>query len=179
MTVIETAPTASRPASVAITPCGKPTAAEPARQPAVEVDGLTKTFAARRSWLGRSTAPAVEAMSGVSFTLDKGEIFGLVGPNGAGKTTLIKTLTTLLEPSSGHARINGFDVVKEQHRVRQLVGLVTSNERSFYWRLTGYENLTFFADLYRLPRRQTREWIDQLVQMMDLTGRVHRRFDGY
>lgn len=178
MTVIQDAPTAARPAS-AITPRGRSTSTEASPQLAVEVADLTKKFTARRSWLGRSTAPAVDAMCGVSFTLSKGEIFGLVGPNGAGKTTLIKTLTTLLEPSSGHARINGFDVVKEQHRVRQLVGLVTSNERSFYWRLTGYENLLFFADLYRLPRRQTQSWIGELVEMLDLSGRIHRRFDGY
>lgn len=178
MTATQNAPTASR-ASSAVVARAKPASTEASHAPAIEVADLTKTFDARRSWLGRSTGPAVEAMRGVSFTLSRGEIFGLVGPNGAGKTTLIKTLTTLLEPSSGQARINGFDVVKDQHRVRQLVGLVTSNERSFYWRLTGYENLQFFADLYRLPRRETRIWIDELVEMLDLTGRIHRRFDAY
>jgi ABC-2 type transport system ATP-binding protein len=148
------------------------------RPVAVEVQNLVKEFPARRGWLGGRSKP-VEAVRGISFTLHAGEIFGLVGPNGAGKTTLIKMLTTLLEPSSGIARIGGLDVVAEAHRVRQLVGLVASNERSFYWRLTGYQNLLFFADIYRIPRLQALPWIDELVRLLDLQDRIHHRFDGY
>ena len=154
------------------------------RDVAVETVDLGKQFFPRRGIISRlrrdgEGGRCVEAVSGVSLTLHHGEIFGLVGPNGAGKTTLIKMLTTLLEPSSGSARIGQMDVVRRQREVRRLVGLVTSNERSFYWRLTGYQNLCFFADLYRLPPRETREWIDQLVEMLDLRDRIHLRFDAY
>ena len=145
----------------------------------VEIAGLTKRFA-RGKRLGRNgSLEDVLAVDGVDLRLNEGEIFGLVGPNGAGKTTLIKLLTTLLRPSSGSARVAGHDVLHEAAAVRGLVGLVTSNERSFYWRLTGRQNLSFFASLYDLPGREARRWITELFELLDLEDKADERFDSY
>ena len=90
------------------------------------------------------------AVGGVSFDIGAGEVFGLLGPNGAGKTTTIKMLSTLLEPSGGTATINGYDVAKQPGLVRQSLGAVLTGERSVYWKLTGRENLEYFAALYHI-----------------------------
>lgn len=87
------------------------------------------------------------AVAGVSFAIRQGEIFGLLGPNGAGKTTTIKMLCTLLEPSGGSATVCGYDVVRQADLVRQHLGAVLTGERSIYWKLTGRENLEYFAAL--------------------------------
>ena len=88
------------------------------------------------------------AVDGVSLQIERGEIFGLLGPNGAGKTTTIRMLCTLLEPTSGTARVNGFDVIQQANQVRQNLGTVLAGERSVYWKLTARENLEYFAALY-------------------------------
>jgi ABC-2 type transport system ATP-binding protein len=115
----------------------------------------------------------------MAVEINSGEIFGLVGPNGAGKTTFVKLLCTLLLPSSGEAFVCGHDVVREAHRVKHLVGLVASEERSFFWRLTGRENLQFFGTLYNLSRRQTDERIDELFELLELTEVGNVRFNEY
>src|SRR5215212_7063601 len=85
------------------------------------------------------------AVNGVDLQIERGEIFGLLGPNGAGKSTTIRMLCTLLEPTSGTAQINGFDIVKQANDVRRSLGTVLAGERSIYWKLTGRENLEYFA----------------------------------
>lgn len=147
----------------------------------IEVDNLSRRFRPNslKTMLTRKRADEVVAVDGVTFHIDEGEIFGLVGPNGAGKTTLIKMLSTLLIPSGGTARINGHDVVKAGHPVRKMVGLVVSNERSFYWRLSGRQNMAFFADLYHLPKREANAWINELLDLLDLQEIADRRFDSY
>ena len=76
-----------------------------------------------------------------------------MGPNGAGKSTTIRMLCTLLEPTSGTARVNGFDIVKQSNQVRQSLGTVLAGERSIYWKLTARENLEYFAALFHIPAR--------------------------
>jgi ABC-2 type transport system ATP-binding protein len=149
---------------------------------AVETADLTKRFPRPRSFF---TKPGTEARRGilavdrVTLQLRQGEIFGLVGPNGAGKTTLVKMLTTLLVPTSGWARVADLDTVKDERQVRRIVGLITSNERSFYWRLTGRQNLAFFASLYGLSRRFAQRWIEELFDLVGLQAKANERFDGY
>jgi ABC-2 type transport system ATP-binding protein len=79
----------------------------------------------------------ITALEKVSIKVKEGELFGVLGPNGAGKTTLIKVLCTLILPNEGTAHVNGYDVVEDGEKVKASIGLVTSEERSFYWRLTG------------------------------------------
>ena len=106
---------------------------------AIEVENLTKRFDNRGS--------AIVALDHISFDVENGEIFGMLGPNGSGKTTLIKILTTLLKPTSGFARVAGFDVTRYKDSVRAAIGVVFQ-EPALDWRLTGRENLDFHARMY-------------------------------
>lgn len=148
----------------------------------ISVRALSKHFVHDRSLRdmlrGHTSAPIV-AVQDVSFDIANGEVFGLVGPNGAGKTTLLRMLSTLLVPTSGSASIAGLDVVQHAKQVRQHIGMVASNERSFFWRLSGMQNLQFFADLYHLDQREARRWIDELLELLDLTPVAHERFESY
>jgi len=94
------------------------------------------------------------ALDRVDLEVKRNELFCLVGPNGAGKTTLIKILCTLILPTRGSALVNGYDVVKEEKKARESLGFISSEERSFFWRLSGAENLKFFAALYNVPPRR-------------------------
>lgn len=126
--------------------------------------------------------PALEGITpvdGVDLFVRKGEVFGILGPNGAGKTTLIKILCTLILPTGGEARVDGFDVVKESGRVRESIGLVTTDERSFYWRLTGRQNLEFFASLHNFYSDDARDMVDELLGVVDLKSAADERFLNY
>ena len=94
-----------------------------------------------------------KAIKGIEFSVKEGEIFGLLGPNGAGKTTTIKILTTMLAPSEGSVKVLGFDTFHEAKKVRENINFVFGGERSLYWRLSARDNLAYFADLYKIPRK--------------------------
>ena len=119
-------------------------------EPAISVRGLTRVYRTTRGWL-RRTRVETEALRGIDLQVARGELFGLLGPNGAGKTTTVKILTTLLLPTAGEARVAGLDVVRQVDRVRHRIGFVFGGERGLYWRLSGFDNLRYFADLYRIP----------------------------
>jgi ABC-2 type transport system ATP-binding protein len=121
----------------------------------------------------------VEAVRGVSFEVRRGELFGLLGPNGAGKTTTIKMLITLLIPTSGSARVLGHDVVEDASEVRRCVGYVFGGERGVYERLSGYDNLRYFAELYSVPGREIKRRIAELLELVGLSGREKERVEGY
>src|SRR2546430_6015729 len=112
----------------------------------------------------------VEAVRGVSFEIGEGELFGLLGPNGAGKTTTIKMLITLLIPTSGAARVLGYDVVKDAREVRKRIGYVFGGERGVYERLSGYDNLRYFAELYGVPPRLQKRRIADVLEPVGLEG---------
>ncbi|MEM1629010.1 MAG: ABC transporter ATP-binding protein [Desulfurococcaceae archaeon] len=136
---------------------------------AVEAKGLFKTYRVKkRSGFMRSTVEVVEALRGVSFTVRYGEVVGLLGPNGAGKTTTIKILATLLLPDKGEAIVAGYDVVREPSKVRRNIGMMLTVEKGFYGKLTGRENLEYFAALYGLSRDKARERIDYLIKLLEL-----------
>lgn len=121
----------------------------------------------------------VAALSDVSFSVEPGELFGLLGPNGAGKTTSIKILTTLLLPSSGRARVLGHDPASEPARVRPLIGYVFGGDRGLYDRLSARDNLSYFADVYRVPARQKGRRIDELLEVVGLRGRDRERVETF
>jgi ABC-2 type transport system ATP-binding protein len=147
-------------------------------QPIIDVQELTKAYPTQGA-LFRRGEPTKLAVDRVTLQVGEGEIFGLIGPNGAGKTTLIRMLSTMVLPTSGRAVVGGFDVTRDERRVRNLVGVVSSNERSFYWRLTGRDNLRFFSALYQIPERQASPWRDELLTVLGLSEVADRRFDHY
>ncbi|MDP2872231.1 MAG: ATP-binding cassette domain-containing protein [Bacillota bacterium] len=142
----------------------------------VEVEELRKEFPRR----GKSRQdPPVVAVAGVSFEIPQGEIFGLLGPNGAGKTTTIKMISTLLKPTSGSVRVAGKDAIRYPIQALRHLGTVLSGERSIYWKLTGRENLEYFAALYGLPARVARQRINALLDRFALTKRADENVERY
>jgi len=121
----------------------------------------------------------VTAVEKVNLEIQAGEFFGLLGPNGAGKTTLIKLLCCLVLPTSGSASVLGNDILKKEQAVKKLVGLVSSEERSFFWRLTGRENLQFYAALYHLSPKQSRQRINDLLNVVGMDKEADTRFQNY
>jgi ABC-2 type transport system ATP-binding protein len=124
---------------------------------AIEVEKIVKRF-------GDFTA-----VNGVSFTVEPGEIFGLLGPNGAGKSTLIRMLTTLLPPTSGTARVGGFDIVARANDVRRAIGVIPQAMTSDL-ELTVRENLLIHAKLYGVPRDRRKRIIGELLEAVELTA---------
>jgi len=121
----------------------------------IQVTNLVKTF------------KTFNAVDDISFTVKKGEIFGLLGPNGAGKSTTLRILSTLARPSGGKAAIGGYDVVKDDNKVREMLGIV-SEKMIIYDRLTAEENLWFFGCLYGIPKEQLKKRIDELLELVNL-----------
>mgnify|MGYP005831997949 CR=1 FL=1 len=123
---------------------------------AIEVQSLTKKF-------GNFTA-----VDNLSFKVNEKEIFGFLGPNGAGKSTTIRMLCTLAQPTSGSAKVAGYDLVKESSKVRENIGLV-SEKMIMYERLTAAENMRFFGNLYAMPKQKLEDRIDELLGLVNMT----------
>ncbi len=152
---------------------------------AISISGLTKLFPQKTGYrqlllnrVFRVPHDTIKAVDGVTLDIQEQELFGLLGPNGAGKTTLIKMLCTLILPDAGTATINGFDLSEEED-VKASIGLVSGEERSFYWRLSGRQNLAFFAALHGLSARAADERIRRLTSLLELEDFIDRRFDRY
>jgi len=149
---------------------------------AIRVADLTKRFqrtARYRDLLPWQEQKLTVALEKLNLNIAEGELFGLLGPNGAGKTTLIKILCSLVLPTTGTAWVFGHDVQKEGQAIRELVRLASADERSFYWRLTGWQNLEFYASLYRIPRRQKEQRIDEILHKVGLASEADVRFQNY
>ena len=144
----------------------------------VEVRDLRRVYRSATGTVRRRVKTTV-AVGGISFEIAEGELFGLLGPNGAGKTTTIKILTTLLLPTSGEARVLGHDVAREAKQVRGKIGYVFGGERGLYDRLSGLDNLSYFADIYRVPAREKRGRIRELLELVGLSGRERERVETY
>ena len=145
---------------------------------AIEVEGLRRTYKTTTGSF-RRRSKNVEAVRGIDFAVGEGQLFGLLGPNGAGKTTTIKMLITLLIPTGGKARVLGLDVVEDAKEVRRRIGYVFGGERGVYERLSGYDNLRYFAELYGVPPREQNKRIGELLELVGLAGREHERAEGY
>ena len=137
--------------------------------PAIEVHQVKKAFADKKH--GSRTA-----VDGISFEVFPGEIFGLLGPNGAGKTTALRVLATLLEPTSGTATLNGFDIVKQPSEVRGSIGFL-SGDMGLYGRLTPREVLRFFGDLNRLPNAAAR--VDEIIERFGIASFANSKIDKF
>ncbi len=134
--------------------------------PILETNKLTRCF-------GKMTA--VDALT---ISIDPGEVFGLLGPNGAGKTTALKMLTTLLPPTSGEARVCGFDLIRHAGDVRRVIGYVPQM-LSADGTLTGYENLLIFAKLYDLPRAARESRVRDSLALMGLSDAANKLVRDY
>src|SRR5208282_2001913 len=133
---------------------------------AVETEGLTKRY---------GDLLAVDALN---LSISEGEIFGLLGPNGAGKTTTLSMLATLLKPTSGTARVNGFDIRSQSADVRRSIGIVFQDPSSDDI-LTGKENLYLHALMFGVPKEQRQERIDYVLGLVDLRDRANDMVKKY
>ena len=134
--------------------------------PAIETNGLRKTYG------------SVTAIDDLSLTINSGEIFGLLGPNGAGKSTVLRILITVLQPTTGSAKVLGHDVVEEADIVRSLIGYVPQ-ERAIDRFLTGREHLELLGDLYHLPKAQAQQRIQELLKLVNLEEQADRPAKTY
>ena len=123
--------------------------------------------------------PRHKVLHDVSLRVEEGELFGLLGPNGAGKSTLLKLLATLTIPDTGRMTIDGIDVMRQPYEAKRRIGLCTSDERSFYFRLTARQNLEFFGALVGLYGAALRRRIETCVELVDLTEHLDQRFGSY
>lgn len=150
---------------------------------AIEALNLTKRFRQSKGYRDLLFHPLrrdeVTVLENVSIQVKRGELFGVLGPNGAGKTTLIKILCTLILPSSGTAFVNGHDINENGKAIRRSIGYVISEERSFYWRLTGRQNLKFFAELNNFTKSEADRRIKDLVQLTGLRDDADKLFKNY
>jgi ABC-2 type transport system ATP-binding protein len=143
------------------------------------ISGVAAPRQTRRFFRRKEPKATFTAVNGVDLQIERGEIFGLLGPNGAGKSTTIRMLCTLLEPTSGTARVNGFDIVRQANDVRRSLGTVLAGERSIYWKLTGRENLEYFAALYHIPSAVARKRVDELIERMEIKDRSNELVEKY
>lgn len=139
---------------------------DPGAEPFVSVDGIVKRFG------------SVTAVDGVSFEIERKEIFGLLGPNGAGKSTLIRILATVMSPDGGDASIGGFSIRRQPGRVRQIIG-VCPQELALYEDLSAMQNLLFFGGMVGLGRKEAHERAREILELTTLTDRANSRVSTF
>ncbi len=148
---------------------------------AVQTTQLTKTYPPKRGWRRvqkRAKRGGTQAVRGIDLAVREGELIGLLGPNGAGKTTLVKMLCTLILPSSGSAQVAGFEL-RHEAQIKRNVGLVVTDERSFYWRLSARTNLLFFAAMHGLYGQAARKRVDETLDAVQLLDRADTIFSDF
>ena len=134
----------------------------------IEIQNLKKVF--------RQKKKETLAVDEVSFEVGKGVVYGLIGPNGAGKTTLVKLLSTLIIPTSGTAFINGYDISTQDSEVRESIGLAAGTERSFYYRLSVWQNLWFFGALQKIETTEMKSRIESILKRLDIYSEKDKDF---
>lgn len=144
----------------------------------INLEKINKFYVRRTNFYGK-IIERTHALKDISFSIKKGEIFGILGPNGAGKSTLIKIMATLLKEDSGSIKILGLDVDKNEKVIRQKINLITGSERGLYWRLTARENLEYFAELYGISKKNKKNLINKLVKLVGLFGREDEKVEKY
>jgi ABC-2 type transport system ATP-binding protein len=145
---------------------------------AIEVRNLRRVYKTTTGVVRRKPKEVV-AVEDVSLEIHENELFGLLGPNGAGKTTTVKMLTTLLIPTSGTAKILGYDIVNEADAIRPRIGYIFGGERGLYWRLSAVDNLRYFASLYYVDPEISAKRIPYLLDLVGLADRADEKVEGY
>ena len=150
----------------------------------VEIQDVTKHFVVEQPLHKQlltlfKTCKKICALDKVSFCIESGNILGVIGANGAGKTTLLRILADLLEPDSGRINLCGCLLGKDSRQLRSKIGYVSDDERSFFWRLTGRENLEFFGRLYGLSPRQVKKRTSELLTQFGFLEKADRLFRDY
>ncbi|WP_453991175.1 ABC transporter ATP-binding protein [Bacillus nitroreducens] len=137
----------------------------------IEINEVTKRFKDKKT--------SITALKHVKFTVEKGQVVGLLGENGAGKTTLLRTIATLLTPTDGSVKVAGYDTQKNPAEVKRRIGVLFGGETGLYDRLTARENLEYFATLYGLSKHETKVRIDELARMFGMRDYLNRRVSGF
>ncbi len=145
---------------------------------AIETNDLKRSYISTTGII-RQKKKEIIALNGVNLSIQTGELFGLLGPNGAGKTTITRILSTILLPTSGTARVFGLDVVKSAGQIRPRIGLVFGGERGLYWRISGRDNLQYFANLYKMEPDISKKRIPELLELVGMTERANERVETY
>lgn len=143
-------------------------------------NGLSKTYITKKkTGFLRREIKKTEAVKGLDITIEPGKIIGLLGINGAGKTTTIKMLSTLLEPDAGTCTVDNMDLVKDAYKIKQFVNMIAGGERMIYWRLTGRENLQYFAKLYNLNNEEIKAKVNELLKFIDMEEKADEPVERY
>lgn len=152
----------------------------------IEIEALTKRFTRNignpslwRRVLSRPETEPVTAIDELDLHVGRGEFVSLLGPNGAGKTSIVRVLCTLLLPDEGRCRVAGYDVETQQREVRRSIGVSIRGERSVYWKLTGRQNLSYFARLYGIRGQSAGSRIDEIAEVVGLTERIDDYVERY
>lgn len=149
---------------------------------AVIADRLSKTYFTTKREPGvvgairtlfKPQRTRVDAVVGVSFQIEEGELVGFLGPNGAGKTTTLKMLTGILFPTSGRGIVLGFDSSKRERAMQRQMSLVMGNKMQLWWDLPAWDGFTVLRDIYEVPEAEFRTKIEELVQLLDLSEKIH------
>lgn len=137
----------------------------------IEINEVTKRFKDKKT--------SITALKHVKFTVEKGQVVGLLGENGAGKTTLLRTIATLLTPTEGNVKVADYDTQKNPEEVKKRIGVLFGGETGLYDRLTARENLEYFAALYGLSKHETKVRIDELARMFGMRDYLNRKVGGF
>lgn len=139
----------------------------------IEAKNLLREYVTYKGAI-RKKKEVVEAVRGIDFTVNRGEIFGLLGQNGAGKTTTIKMLTTLLAPTSGTCKVFGYDTFGQEKQIRKRINFIFGGEMGVYRRLSGRDNLRYFANLYLMDTAERERRINEILELVELTDAADR-----
>ena len=144
----------------------------------IEVKDLVRDFTVGDG-LFNKRKKVVHAVRGISFTVEQGEIFGLLGQNGAGKTTTIKMLITMLAPTGGTCKVLGYNTFGQEKMIRSRINFVFGGEYGLYRRLSARDNLKYFANLYKMPPKVRDNRIEELLELVDLKDRADTRVETF
>ncbi|MCL2854451.1 MAG: ABC transporter ATP-binding protein [Defluviitaleaceae bacterium] len=144
----------------------------------IEVKDLVRDFTTGDGLFNRNKR-TINAVKGISFHVEKGEIFGLLGQNGAGKTTTIKMLITMLAPTSGTCRVLGYDVFGQEKQIRHRINFIFGGEYGIYRRLSARDNLKYFANLYKIDKNIRDKRVDELLELVELSDRADTRVETF